>query len=122
MAWGARLHGAVWNLPRPRDLALVALPWSHIMAVSIALYDLVAGIRGCFLDRFEIEAGLDLIERFRVTALVGVPALFARLVNTNPQPSRLASVRDWLSASDHLPFDVQPGLRQFGALFRLPGG
>jgi long-chain acyl-CoA synthetase len=29
----------------PSDLALIALPWSHIMAVSIALYGLIAGIR-----------------------------------------------------------------------------
>ncbi len=106
----------------PRDLALVALPWSHIMAVSIALYGLMAGIRGCFLDRFDVEAALDLVERFRITAVVGVPAMFARLVNANPAPARLASVRVWLSASDHLPSEVWQRLRCFGALFRLPGG
>jgi long-chain acyl-CoA synthetase len=106
----------------PRDLALVALPWSHIMAVSIALYGLMAGIRGCFLDRFDADAALDLVERFRITAVVGVPAMFARLVNANPDPARLASVRVWLSASDHLSSEVRQRLRQFGALFRLPGG
>ncbi len=106
----------------PRDLALIALPWSHIMAVSIALYGLMAGIRGCFLNRFEVESALDLVERFRVTAFIGVPTMFARLVNSNPQPARLASVRVWLSASDHLPSDVRRRLRRFGALFRLPGG
>ena len=105
-----------------RDLALVALPWSHIMAVSIALYGLMAGIRGCFLDRFDADAALDLAERFRVTAFVGVPAMFARLANANPDPSRLASVRVWLSASDHLPSEVRLRLRRFGALYRLPGG
>jgi long-chain acyl-CoA synthetase len=105
-----------------RDLALVALPWSHIMAVSIALYGLMAGIRGCFLERFDVEAALDLADRFRITAFVGVPAMFARLVNANPDPNRLASVRVWLSASDHLPSEVRVRLRQFGALFRLPGG
>ncbi len=106
----------------PRDLALVALPWSHIMAVSIALYGLMAGIRGCFLTRFEVESALNLVERFRVTAFIGVPAMFARLVNAKPQPARLASVRVWLSASDHLPAEVRRRLRRFGALFRLPGG
>ena len=106
----------------PRDLALVALPWSHIMAVSIALYGLMAGIRGCFLDRFEVNAALELIERFRVTAVVGVPTMFARLVHSNVDPARLASVRVWLSASDYLPSEVRLRLRQFGALFRLPGG
>lgn len=106
----------------PRDLALIALPWSHIMAVSIALYGLMAGIRGIFLDRFDLDAALDIVERFRVTAFVGVPTMFARLVNSNPEPSRLASVRVWLSASDHLPAEVRMRLREFGALFRLPGG
>jgi acyl-CoA synthetase (AMP-forming)/AMP-acid ligase II len=104
-----------------RDLALVALPWSHIMAVSIALYGLMAGIRGCFLDRFDVDAALNLVERFRVTAFVGVPTMFARLVNSNPAPARLASVRVWLSASDHLPSEVRLRLREFGALFRLLG-
>jgi acyl-CoA synthetase (AMP-forming)/AMP-acid ligase II len=105
-----------------KDLALVALPWSHIMAVSIALYGLMAGIRGCFLDHFDVERALELIERFRVTAVVGVPAMFTRMVNRNPDPARLASVRVWLSASDHLPVEVRLRLRQYGALFRLPGG
>jgi long-chain acyl-CoA synthetase len=106
----------------PRDLALVALPWSHIMAVSIALLGLMAGIRGCFLDRFDVDAALERVERFRVTAFIGVPTMFARLVNANPDPARLASVRLWLSASDHLPSEVRQRLRQFGGLFRLPGG
>ena len=68
----------------PRDLALIAMPWSHIMAVSIALYGLMAGIRGCFLDRFDVNAALELVERFRITAFVGVPTMFARLVTATP--------------------------------------
>ena len=102
----------------PQDLALIALPWSHIMAVSIALYGLMAGIRGCFLERFDVDAALDLVERFGVTAFVGVPTMFARLVNSNPAPQRLKSIRVWLSASDHLPLEVRGRLRQFGALAR----
>ena len=106
----------------PRDLALIALPWSHIMAVSIALYGLMAGIRGCFLDRFDVARALDLVERFGITTFVGVPEMFTRLVNSAPEPGRLKSVRVWLSASDHLPFEVRQRLRKFGALVRLPAG
>ncbi len=106
----------------PRDIALVALPWSHIMATSIALYGLMAGIRGCFLERFDVEDALSLVERFGVTAFVGVPAMLARLMNSNPDPTRLASVRVWLSASDNLPEEVRQRLGKFGALVRLPGG
>ena len=106
----------------PKDLALVALPWSHIMAVSIALNGLMAGVRGCFLEHFNVDDALNLAERFRVTAFVGVPAMLARLVNSNPDPARLASVRVWLSASDYLPGEVRQRLRNFGALTRLPSG
>ena len=106
----------------PKDLALIALPWSHIMAVSIVLYGLMAGVRGCFLDHFEVDGALDLIESLHVTAVVGVPAMFSKLVHSNPPPARLASVRVWLSASDHLPTEVRQSLRQYGALLRLPGG
>ena len=106
----------------PKDLALIALPWSHIMAVSIALYGLMAGIRGCFLDHFDVESALEMVERLGVTSVVGVPAMFARLVNCNPQAARLRSVRLWLSASDQLPSEVRQKLRQYGALLRLPVG
>ncbi len=105
-----------------RDLAFIALPWSHIMAVSIALYGLMAGIRGCFLDRFDVAAALDLVERFGITAIVGVPEMLARLVNSDPEPARLKSVRLWLSASDYLPGEVRQKLHKYGALARLPGG
>jgi acyl-CoA synthetase (AMP-forming)/AMP-acid ligase II len=106
----------------PKDLALIALPWSHIMAVSIALYGLMAGIRGCFLDRFDVTRALDLIDRLGVTTVVGVPAMFSQLVGNNPEPARLRTVRAWLSASDHLPSEIRQRLRNFGALLRLPGG
>ena len=106
----------------PKDLALVALPWSHIMAVSIGLYGLMAGIRGCVLNRFEVETALDQVERFGVTTFVGVPTMLTRLVNSNPDPARLKSVRVWLSASDNLPSEVRQRLRSYGALVRLPGG
>jgi acyl-CoA synthetase (AMP-forming)/AMP-acid ligase II len=106
----------------PKDLAFVALPWSHIMAVSIALYGMMVGTRGCFLDRFDVARSLELIERHGVTTVVGVPTMLARLVNSNPDARRLKTVRVWLSASDHLPREVRQRLREFGALLRLPGG
>ncbi|SRR6266568_569278 len=106
----------------PKDLALIALPWSHIMAVSISIQGLIVGIRGCFLDRFDVEDALCLVERFGVTAFVGVPAMFAKLVNSDPAPARLKSVRVWLSASDHLPSEIRHRLRKFGALVPLPRG
>jgi acyl-CoA synthetase (AMP-forming)/AMP-acid ligase II len=48
--------------------------------------------------------------------------MFARIVNSSPDPARLKTVRVWLSASDHLPADIRERLRQFGGLVRLPFG
>lgn len=104
------------------DRALVALPWSHIMAVSIALNGMIAGIPGCFLERFDVESALQLVERLGITMFVGVPEMFARLVNSDPVPVRLSTVRVWLSASDALPVVVRDRLRRYGAFLRLPGG
>jgi acyl-CoA synthetase (AMP-forming)/AMP-acid ligase II len=105
-----------------KDLALVALPWSHIMAVSIALNGMIAGIPGCFLERFDVEGALRMVERLGVTTFVGVPEMFARLVNSDPDPERLRTVRVWLSASDALPAAIRERLRRYGAFWRLPGG
>jgi acyl-CoA synthetase (AMP-forming)/AMP-acid ligase II len=103
-------------------LALIALPWSHIMAVSTALYGLLAGVPGVCLERFDAERAIAAIERYRVTTFVGVPAMLAGLVNAQPPPGRLAGIRVWISGSDHLPEAVRRRLLDYGALARLPGG
>jgi acyl-CoA synthetase (AMP-forming)/AMP-acid ligase II len=105
-----------------KDLALIALPWSHIMAVSIAIYGLFSGVPGCFLEHFDTARALDIIERRRITTFAGVPAMMAKLVNANPSKQQLSSIRVWLSASDHLPVSVRRRMREYGALFRLPFG
>jgi acyl-CoA synthetase (AMP-forming)/AMP-acid ligase II len=120
---GGRISTVFFGLVLGRnDLALVALPWSHIMGVSIALNGMMAGVRGCIVSHFEVDRALELIDRLGVTAVVGVPTMFAKLVNSNPDPKQLAKVRLWLSASDYLPTEVRERLRQFGALVRLPFG
>jgi long-chain acyl-CoA synthetase len=104
-----------------RALALFPLPWAHIMAVSAAVYGLLAGVPGYFLPRFETQAAIAAIEEHGITIVVGVPAMFIRLVNAAPSPESLASVRLWVSASDHLPDSYRRRLLQYGALFRGPG-
>jgi long-chain acyl-CoA synthetase len=102
--------------------ALFALPWAHIMAVSTALYGLLAGIPAYFLPHWETQAAIDAIEQRRITAVVGVPAMFIKLVNSAPRPESLASVRLWVSASDHLPACYRRRLLEYGVLVRGPGG
>ncbi len=106
---------------RKKELALFTLPWAHIMAVSTALYGLIAGIPALFLERFETAKVIELIERHRVTSFIGVPAMFIKLLNAAPERHKLASIRIWISASDHLPESFQARLLQYGALYRILG-
>jgi long-chain acyl-CoA synthetase len=118
-----RVTAALFSPFRARDsLALIALPWSHIMAVSTALCGLMAGVAAYCQEHFDTERVIATIERHKITALVGVPAMLAKLVNAQPPPEKLASIRLWLSASDHLPCAVRDGLLEYGALVRLPFG
>ena len=105
-----------------RAVALVALPWAHIMAVSTALYGLIAGVSGCFLPRFDASEALRAIQQHRATVVVGVPAMFIRLLNAHPPAEALASVRLWVSASDHMPPIWRRRLVRYGALVRGPAG
>ena len=120
---GGRLMAAFLSLVLgERDRALVALPWSHIMAISTALYGIMAGVPGHCRSRFDADDAVEAIARHRITTIVGVPAMLAQIVNARPDPAKLASVRVWLSASDHLPHAVRARLLEYGALARLPGG
>jgi long-chain acyl-CoA synthetase len=108
-------------LVRPGSSALVALPWAHIMAVSTALYGLMAGVAGSFMRHFEVNAAVEAIRRHRINVVVGVPSMFIRLVNAAPDAEALASVRLWVSASDHLPAFYRSRLLKYGALLSGPG-
>jgi acyl-CoA synthetase (AMP-forming)/AMP-acid ligase II len=118
---GASTASLIAPFIRKKELALFTLPWAHIMAVSTALYGLIAGIPALFLERFETERVIDLIEQRRITSFIGVPAMFIKLVNASPPPERLAGVRLWVSASDHLPIPYRRRLLSYGALYRILG-
>jgi len=106
---------------RRKELALFTLPWAHIMAVSAALYGLIIGIPGLFLERFETARVLEMIEKHRITSFIGVPAMFIRILKADPDPRRLAGIRMWISASDRLPEPVRTALLRYGALYRIFG-
>ncbi len=103
------------------DLALIALPWAHIMTVSTALYGLVAGVRGRFMTRFDAEKAIAAIAHYGVSVFVGVPTMFTRLLDADPPREKLESIRIWICASDHLSVEARRRLRGYGALFRLFG-
>ncbi|GJG85242.1 long-chain-fatty-acid--CoA ligase [Gemmatimonadetes bacterium T265] len=66
---------------RADDHALAVLPFSHLFGLVVAgLAPLLAGARVTTMARFNPITAADLIARGGVTFLVGVPAVFAALV------------------------------------------
>jgi acyl-CoA synthetase (AMP-forming)/AMP-acid ligase II len=105
------------HLVRGRARALFSLPWAHVMAVSTALQGLMLGAPAFFLSRFDTAAAISAIERHRLNVVVGVPAMFIRLLAASPSRESLASVRLWVSASDHLPEAHRRQLLEYGGAF-----
>ena len=103
------------------DLALIALPWAHIMTVSTVLYGLVAGVRGRFMEHFDAQRAIAAIDHYKVSVFIGVPTMFTKLLNADPPRNKLQSIRIWISASDHLAAESRRRLLDYGALFRLFG-
>ncbi len=63
------------------DHSLALLPLSHLFGLTVsAVAPLLAGARVTSMARFNPIAAVDLIERERITFLVGVPAVFAALL------------------------------------------
>lgn len=83
----------------PSDTALGSVPLSTIFGVHIAVSTLLAGARIVMLERFDSAAALDLVEKFGVTILHGVPTMFQLIMREPGFSSRsLESLRTGIVA------------------------
>jgi long-chain acyl-CoA synthetase len=63
------------------DRVLAVLPFSHLFGLTVSLVaPLMAGARVTTMPRFNPIAAVDLIERDGITEVVGVPAVFAAML------------------------------------------
>jgi long-chain acyl-CoA synthetase len=75
----------------PADHALAVLPFSHLFGLVVSgVAPLLAGGRVTTMDRFNPLRAADLLAREGVTALVGVPAVFAALLQAVERRGGLA--------------------------------
>ncbi|MEO7998501.1 MAG: AMP-binding protein, partial [Gemmatimonadaceae bacterium] len=66
-----------------RDHCLAALPFAHLFGLVVcAGSPLLAGGRVTTMDRFHPGRALEIIERQSVTRFMGVPSMYASLLNT----------------------------------------
>ena len=92
----------------PDDTVLLALPLFHAYGLNIGLGTVAYhGATGVLVDDFSPRATLELIERHRVTVLIGVPDMFAAWAAAGDDAGRaLRSVRVAVSGAAPLPRQV----------------
>jgi malonyl-CoA/methylmalonyl-CoA synthetase len=100
-----------------RDRFLLALPLFHVHALGNGLHCwLISGCRMRLLERFEHQSATEQFLDFRPTLFFGVPTIYVRLLETDPQAARRIgeNMRLFVSGSAPLPAHV---LEEFRTLF-----
>jgi acyl-CoA synthetase (AMP-forming)/AMP-acid ligase II len=103
--------------PGPGDSLLAVAPFFHVLGFAVVLGGgLSAGATLVTMARFDLERMLALIERHRVTMLIGAPPLLRALAE-HPRADRhdLSSLELLLAGGAPLPPDVQAAVER-----RLP--
>lgn len=103
-----------------RDELLVSLPVAHIMGFVALVAPAAAGVAVYLLPRFSPLRVLDVIEERRISAFIGVPAMYRLLLEVGAEERDLGSVRAWLSGADVMPPEVARRFKSLGATVSLP--
>jgi long-chain acyl-CoA synthetase len=104
------LHG------RHRMLNMV--PMVHCSGLGVMLGSIRFGARMILLERFDPDAALDAIAANRCTWVIGLPFMYADMVQCQSMhPRNVASLKYCLSGGDACPMQVQ---NKFADVFRLP--
>ncbi len=99
------------------DRLLLALPLFHVHGLGNGLHCwLISGCRMRLLERFAYQTAGEIFLEFRPTLFFGVPTMYLRLLELNPQTAREvgSSMRLFVSGSAPLPASV---LQDFEKLF-----
>jgi len=94
-----------------RDLLVTSLPLAHIMGMALFIIRLASSTPWYFVNRFDPERILSLIQKKRATSFIGVPAMYSMLLNSAPQNYDLRSVLLWGSAADAMPPELMQKLK-----------
>jgi len=93
--------------PADENIVLANAPLFHILGQTCGLATLLVGGTLMLLPRVNLDAMLEGIQRFKVTTMIGVPALYRMILeHERLDQYDLRSVRYWFSAGDVLPLEA----------------
>ena len=82
------MAGMMWSAMRPDDVVMAALPFFHVSGMQRGMNGpILTGNTIVVMTRWDAVVAAKLIERYRVTAWIGVPTMFIDLLG-NPQLDR----------------------------------
>lgn len=107
---------AVGLAPREfKMLGMMMQPLSHIMGFAIFFGRFGTGQPHLVLERFHPIRALEAIEKYKVSSMVGVPAMYVMMVEAGAEKYDLSSVGLWTSGSDEMPVEYRKKLEQMGS-------
>jgi long-chain acyl-CoA synthetase len=94
--------------PSGDEIAIMMVPMVHAGGLAALFKYIRCGAPIVLLERFDPNAVLDAIERFQATEMLGMPFMFAALVNSQRKQGRnVSSLRTCISAGDVCPLQLQ---------------
>ena len=99
--------------PAEENVILCNAPLFHILGQTTGLATLLAGGTLILLPRINMDAALDMIQRFKVKTMIGVPMIYRMILEHVRLPQYdLRSVQYWFSGGDVLPVEVSNRWRE----------
>jgi long-chain acyl-CoA synthetase len=96
-----------WNSAKTRRIGetnLLALPLAHTFGLSALISGFLFGSRSVLMRWFDVECVLQLIDKYRVKAMSGVPTMFVyMLAHPNASNYDTTSVERWLVGAAPMP-------------------
>src|SRR5262249_42165674 len=99
-------------LPTPKDrLALLVMPLAHTSGHQNLLIQMALATPCIVMGSFDPVRVLDLIERYKVRMVAGIPTMYRMLLQAGAESRDLRSVRLWGGGGDAFPADLVEKLR-----------
>ncbi len=106
-------------LPVGNNSALFCLPASHVFGFGSYIIGTCAGLRGYYMRHFSPREVLEAMEREKIAIFVGVPAMYAMMLDEGIDKYDLSSLKMLGSAADAMPKQHADAFRSKGTFLKL---
>ena len=106
-------------LPVGGNTGLFCLPASHVFGFGSYIIGTCVGLKAYYMRHFSPREVLEAMERERVNIFVGVPAMYAMMLDEGIEPYDLSSLKMLGSAADAMPKQHAEAFRRKGTFLKL---